>query len=127
MSYRVVDPYAVDTQGHPKREADIRQLSEPGGLETTSINQFKADPGDQLPLAYHVHEQQQEAFYIIEGCLQFETPDGHYQVSAGELFVVDAGSPHRAENPADADGPAVALAIGAPPVDDVSPYQPDDE
>ena len=127
MGYRVVDPDAVDTQDDPEREADTRRLSEPGGLETTSINQFEAEPGDQLPLAYHVHEQQQEAFYVIEGQLRFETPDGYHHVSAGELFVADAGSPHRAENPADADGLTVALAIGAPPVDDVSPYQPNHE
>lgn len=125
MGYRVVDVDSVEPE--PDRPCECRKLSDPGGLESMAVNRFTAAPGEQLPLAYHVHDTQQEAFYVLEGALAVETPDRTYEVSADDLFVVDPGSPQRAYNPADADGPVTALAIGAPPASgDVSPYEPDE-
>ena len=63
-------------------------------------------------------------FYVLDGTLSVETPEGTYEVAAGEAFVVEPGSPQRAYNDADADGPLRALVVGAPAVDDVSPYEP---
>ncbi|MFC6772149.1 cupin domain-containing protein, partial [Halorubrum pallidum] len=113
MGYRVVDADAVDPEAD--RPCECRKLSEPGGLEHTAINRFRAEPGEQLPLAYHYHETQQEAFYVLSGTLAVETPRETYEVGADDLFVVDPESPQRAHNPDDADGPVTVLAIGAPP------------
>jgi len=126
MGYRVVDADAVDPA--PDRPCECRKLSEPGGLDHAAINRFRADPGEQLPLAYHYHETQQEAFYVLSGTLAVETPGETYEVETDELFVVDPESPQRAYNPGDADGPVTVLAIGAPPAaDDAVAYDPADE
>ncbi|USZ71583.1 cupin domain-containing protein [Natronosalvus halobius] len=126
MGYRIVDPEAVDPA--PDRPSECRKLSEPGGLETMAINRFHAAPGEELPLAYHYHETQQEAFYVLEGDLAVETPEETYEVPEERLFVVDPGHPQRAYNPAGADGPVTVLAIGAPAADsDARVYDRDPE
>jgi len=126
MGYRVVDVDSVAPE--PDRPCECRKLSDPGGLDAAAINRFKAEPGEQLPLAYHYHETQQEAFYVLDGTLAVETPDGSYDVPADDLFVVDTGSPQRAYNPADADAPVTVLAIGAPPANgDAVAYEAGDE
>jgi mannose-6-phosphate isomerase-like protein (cupin superfamily) len=123
MGYRVVDVDSVAPE--PDRPCECRKLSGPGDLDAAAINRFRAAPGEQLPLAYHYHETQQEAFYVLDGTLAVETPDRTYEVPADDLFVVDPGSPQRAYNPADADGPLTVLAIGAPQASgDVSAYEP---
>ena len=116
MGYRVVDVDAVEPESD--RPCECRKLSDPGDLDAVAINRFRAAPGEQLPLAYHAHETQQEAFYVIDGSLAVETPDETYAVPAGDLFVVDPGHPQRAYNPADAAGPVTVLAVGAPPASD---------
>lgn len=123
MGYRVVDTESVEPE--PDRPSECRKLADPGGLESVAINRFRAEPGEQLPLAYHYHETQEEAFYVLDGALAVETPAESYEVPAGDLFVVDPESPQRAYNPAEADDPVTVLAIGAPPVDgDAVAYEP---
>ncbi len=92
------------------------------------MNRFDAEPGEQLPLAYHYHDEQEEAFYVLSGTLHVETPERTFVVPAGDLFAVEPGNPQRAYNPEDADEAVEVLAIGAPPVrDDVHAYDPDGE
>lgn len=124
MGYRLVDPETIDPA--PGRPSECRKLSEPAGLERMAINRFRAEPGEDLPLDYHYHDTQREAFYVLSGSLAVETPDETYEVPTDCLFVVDPESPQRAYNPADADEPVTVLAIGAPPADDVHAYDPDD-
>ncbi|MFC6837321.1 cupin domain-containing protein [Halomarina ordinaria] len=126
MSYRVVD--ADDLDPEPDRPCTLQRLSAPADLDGVALNRFEAAPGEQLPLAYHYHDEQEEAFYVLEGTLSVETPAGTYTVPAGSLFACDPGDPQRAYNPADADGSVSVLAIGVPPAaDDVHPYDPDAE
>lgn len=125
MGYRIIDPTTVEPE--PDRPSECRKLSVDAGLETMAINRFHAEPGEELPLAYHYHDTQQEAFYVLEGSLSVETPETTYEVPSDCLFVTDPGSPQRAYNPADADGSVTVLAIGAPPADDdVHAYNPDE-
>ena len=122
MGYRVVDAESVDPE--PDRPCECRKLAGPAGLTTVALNRFRAEPGEQIPLAYHSHETQEEAFYVLSGTLAVETPDQTYAVAAGELFAVDPGSPQRAHNPASADEAVELLAVGAPPVDgDAVPHE----
>jgi mannose-6-phosphate isomerase-like protein (cupin superfamily) len=126
MGYRVVDTESVAPEAD--RPSECRKLSGPGGLDAVAVNRFRAEPGEQIPLAYHYHETQQEAFYVLDGTLSVETPERTYEVGADDLFVADPESPQRAYNPADADAPVTVLAIGAPPADgDAVPYDPTDE
>jgi mannose-6-phosphate isomerase-like protein (cupin superfamily) len=95
-------------------------------MERVAINRFDAAPGEQLPLAYHYHETQEEAFLVRSGTLHVETPEGEFTVPAGSMFAAEPEAPHRAYNPDDADGTVSVVAVGAPPVDgDAVPYEPD--
>ena len=124
MGYTVVDSGAVSPAD--ERPCELRRLSVAADMSNLAINRYRADPGEQIPLAYHYHDEQEEAFYVLSGTLTVETPEGAHRVESGSLFAVTSGSPHRAHNPVDADSAVEALAIGAPAIDgDANPYEPD--
>jgi mannose-6-phosphate isomerase-like protein (cupin superfamily) len=120
MAYHVVDPTALDQLDD--RDASVQSISHHVGLETLGLRVYRADPGEQLPLAFHYHDEQEEAFYVLAGELHVETPNEEFAVPAGQLFVVEPGNPHRAFNPASAADAVEVLAMGAPSVDDVHAY-----
>jgi quercetin dioxygenase-like cupin family protein len=124
MEYSVVDP--DDLERVDDRPCDLRRLSEAAGMDNVAINRFDAAPGEMLPLAYHVHDTQEEAFLVLSGTLHVETPEGERVVSEGSMFAAQPDSPHRAYNPEDADESVSVIAIGAPSVDDVAPYEPEE-
>ncbi len=129
MGYHVVDPAALDQWDD--RDVDVRSISAAVGLDyqdaPLGLRVYEAAPGQQLPLAYHYHDEQVEAFYVLEGRLRVETPEGEFVVEKDEAFVVEPGSPHRAHNPADAEGSVRVLALGAPSVDDAHAYEPESD
>ncbi|WP_181691412.1 cupin domain-containing protein [Natronomonas sp. LN261] len=118
-----------DLEQWDDRDADVRSISAAAGLDDegapVGLRVYEADPGHQLPLAYHSHDEQTEAFYVLEGALSVETPEGTFVVEADEAFVVEPGSAHRAYNPDGAEESVRVLAIGAPTVDDAHPYDPE--
>ncbi|MDY6817274.1 MAG: cupin domain-containing protein [Halobacteriales archaeon] len=120
MAYHVIDPDDIEPMND--RPVEARSISDALALENMGLRVYRAEPGQQLPLAYHYHEHQEEAFYVIDGTLYVETPEGEYQVEAGEVFVAEPTNPHRAHNPEDADGTVVVLAAGAPAVSDAEAY-----
>ena len=124
MGYHVIDPDVLEPT--PDRPCDRRSISEAVDLEQMALNVYEVEPGEQIPLAYHVHDEQEEVFHVLAGRLHVETPEDTYEVDAGECFVAEPASPHRAHNPENADGAVRVLAVGAPAVDDVSPYEPDE-
>ncbi|WP_256546202.1 cupin domain-containing protein [Halobellus inordinatus] len=123
MGYHVVDSETVSpADGRP---CELRRLGGAAGLSNVAVNRFRAEPGEQLPLKYHYHEEQEEAFYVLSGTMHVETPEETFVVDTDELFAVDPESPQRAYNPADADTDLVVLAVGAPAVDgDAVAYDP---
>jgi len=127
MGYHVVDPSGLEQWDD--RDVDVRSISAAVGLDyqdaPLGLRTYEAAPGQQFPLAYHYHDEQVEAFYVLEGRLHVETPEEEFVVGPDEVFLADPGSPHRAYNPADAEGPVRALAIGAPSADDAHVYEPD--
>jgi len=127
MGYHLVDP--ADLEQWDDRDVDVRSISAAAGLDyedsPLGLRTYEAAPGQQLPLVYHYHDEQVEAFYVLEGRLHVETPEGEFVVGTDEAFVVEPGSPHRAHNPADAEGSVRVLALGAPSVDDAHAYEPD--
>lgn len=46
-------------------------------------------------LGFHIHEDSDELFYVIEGSFHLETDDGLTKVNAGELIIVPKGMRHR--------------------------------
>ncbi len=121
MGYQVV---AVDEiEATPDRPSVQRAISDAAGLENVAVNLYEPEPGEPIPLAYHYHDDQEELFYVLEGRLVVETPEDDLEATRDEVIVVEPDSPQYAKNPEDADGTAKVLAIGAPSVDDVHPYE----
>ena len=46
-------------------------------------------------LDFHVHENSDELFYVIEGSFNLETEKGLTQIDAGEFIIVPKGVMHR--------------------------------
>lgn len=128
MAYHIVDPEEVEPM--EGRSADARAITEAAGFERRNaklgLRLYDAAPGEQLPLVFHLHEEQVEAFYVLEGPLHVETPDKEYVVETGQTFIAEPGNPHRAYNPETARGDIKVLAAGAPSVDDAKQYDPDE-
>jgi mannose-6-phosphate isomerase-like protein (cupin superfamily) len=124
MGYHVVDTDEIEPD--PDRPCTRRSLSEPGGLTNMAINRYTAEPGEELPLAYHYHDDQEEAFYVLSGTLHVKTPEGELEAGPDTLLTVEPDSPQFAYNPEDAGDPVDVVAIGAPAIDDdVHAYDPD--
>ena len=128
MGYHLVDPDDLDQWDD--RPTDVRSLSVAAGHDyqdsKLGLRVYELDPGEMSGLAYHYHDEQVEAFYVLDGTLHVETPKEEYVVGTDQVLFVDPGSPQRAYNPEDAEGPVRVLAIGAPSVDDAHPYEPED-
>jgi len=125
VPYHHLDPADLDPT--PDYPCDRRGISDTAELAALHLATYEMAPGEQLPRTYHYHERREEAFYVLRGTLHVETPDEEFVVAAGEVFVAEPDSPHRAFNPADADGPVRVLGTGAPKSDIAHPYDPDGE
>ncbi|AXG08812.1 cupin domain-containing protein [Haloplanus rubicundus] len=124
MGYHVVDTDEVEPD--PDRPCTRRSLSDLAGLTNMAINRYTAEPGEELPLAYHYHDEQEEAFYVLSGTLHVKTPEGDLEAGPDTLLTVEPDSPQFAYNPEDAEEPVDVVAIGAPAIDgDVHAYDPD--
>ena len=120
MAYHHLDPDALDPT--PDYPCDRRGLSDAAELAALHLATYEMAPGEQLSRIYHYHERREEAFYVVSGRLRVETPDEEFVVEAGEVFVAEPESPHRAYNPAGADGRVRVLGTGAPKSDIARPY-----
>lgn len=107
----------------PDPIADTFSLSDVANFEHVGMRYNVAEPGEQVPLVYHYHEQQEEAFYVLSGTMHVETPEREYRVSAGEIFAVEAGNPHRIYVPSEAEEAVEVLSFGAPSDDIGIPYE----
>jgi len=127
MGYHIVNPDELDQWDD--RPADVRSLSVAAGYDfqesKLGMRIYTLEPGQQAPLHYHYHDEQLEAFFVLEGTLHVETPDGEYVVETERAMFIDPKSPQRAYNPEDADGQVRLLAVGAPTVDDGQAYDPE--
>jgi len=122
MGYHVIDP--DDVEPAAGRPSEMRYVSEAAGMENAGIRLYDVAPGEDVPLSgLHYHDRQEEAFYVVEGRLRVETPEREYTVEAGQFFVAEPESPHRAFNHPSADANAVVVAVGAPAVSDGHAYE----
>ncbi|WP_435359840.1 cupin domain-containing protein [Haloarchaeobius sp. DFWS5] len=124
MGYHVVDVDSLEPT--PDRPSVQKSVSDAVGLSNIALNIYEVEPGEPIPLAYHVHAEQEEALLVLSGTLRVETPEGEKTVEANDVFVAEPESPHRAFVPESASEAARVVAVGAPAVDDVRPYDPDD-
>lgn len=125
MSYHVLDPQSLpETDEYP---CDRRAIADAAGTAMLHMATYEMAPSEQLPRTYHYHERREEAFFVHNGRLHVETPEEEYVVEAGSVFVAEPESPHRAFNPADADGSVTVFGVGAPRSDVAVPYDADEE
>lgn len=110
MSYHVVR--VDDLPDAPGPSAHKSEVDEAVGAEEISFNVYVAEPGERIPLGYHHHPEHEELFYVIDGELAFETPEGEFRVGPGEAFFVEPGAPQSSR--AAGDAPARVVVAGAP-------------
>lgn len=120
MGYHHVDPDDLDPA--PDRPSRQLSISAACGLDGLAAHVYEVDPGEEIPLAYHYYDGQEELFYVPAGTLHVETPEREYAVDEGEAFVVEPESPQLAFVPD--DGEPTRAFVGAPAVDDVHAYEP---
>jgi quercetin dioxygenase-like cupin family protein len=85
-----------------------------------------ADDGDgqltlfeaSLPPGYtgpplHLHRQTAEAFYLLEGTLEFTVGDNHARLGPGGFALAPPGIPHTFVNPTDTEARCLVLAAPA--------------
>lgn len=114
MDYQKVDPDELPDAPSPTTRK--KEIDEAVGATTFGCNLYEAEPGQQISMGYHYHPDHEELMYVIQGDLRFETPDGDYEVSAGEAFFVPMGAEQKGY--ARGDETARFLAIGAPKAED---------
>jgi len=100
----------------PSPTSGKKEIDEAVGAEAFGLNHYLARPGEQVSMGYHRHPAHEELFYVLEGELTFETPDGEFVVGAGEVFFVPPDAPQKGH--ASGEEPARFLAIGAPKAED---------
>lgn len=101
-----------DVENSIQPAAVMRPLTDALGLTDVAINYYELEPGDSFAFAYHSHEIQEEAFYVISGTATFETEEGPVEVGPDEIVRFDRGEFQRGRNHGDES--VRALAIGAP-------------
>ncbi|MCL2409761.1 MAG: cupin domain-containing protein [Oscillospiraceae bacterium] len=63
-----------------------------GRLNDHVLNVLQAE---NRTLDFHVHEQSDELFYVIEGKFELELDDGLVPILQGEMIIVPKGTRHR--------------------------------
>jgi len=122
MGYHVIDPEELEPE--PDRPSEMRYVSEAAGLENVGLRVYAVEPGEEIPLSgLHYHDEQEEVFYVLAGVLSVETPERIHSVAAGQFFVAEPGSAHRAHNAADVEETLRVIGLGAPPVSDGHAYE----
>lgn len=121
-TYHHIDPESLSPT--PEYPCNRRSISDEADLGLLAAAIYEIAPGEQLSRSYHYHDQREELFFVREGTLTVETPEGEYVVDAGEFFAAHPKSPHRPHNPDSATNPVVVVGIGAPATDIAHPYDP---
>ncbi|MFC4356999.1 cupin domain-containing protein [Halobium salinum] len=90
----------------------VRPLTDALGLTDVALNYYELDPEESFAYGFHAHAEQEEAFYVTQGTVTFETEAGEVEVGPGELVSFAPGEFQRGVNRGEER--VHALAIGAP-------------
>ncbi len=98
-TYVVTPPGSGPTiQGPAGGPLTFKCRGEQTGGRLTALENLIA-PGDGPPL--HVHANEDEAWYVLEGSLRFRLGDEHADAPTGTFVFVPRGTPHCFQNPGD--------------------------
>ena len=82
---------------------------------TADFSVFESSPPPGAPAApRHLHHSYDEAFYVIEGTIDFFLDERRERLEAGAFVFLPRGTLHSFANPG--PGEARVLVIGSPPV-----------
>lgn len=79
---------------------------------------FRVMDGTTAP--WHEHEESDQLFFVIEGCLTVDTDDGSYSLDPNEFVIVPAGVRHRTK----ADGRATFVIFDTLSADQAEALKP---
>jgi mannose-6-phosphate isomerase-like protein (cupin superfamily) len=65
-------------------------------LATVNGNAVRLRVMEDVTAHWHTHESSDELFYVVSGTVTLDTEHGTREIRAGQLFVVAAGTQHRA-------------------------------
>lgn len=71
---------------------NLFQYIEAGKLNNHILNVVKVE---NRTLDFHVHEESDELFYVIEGAFTIELDDGLIPLSQGDMIIIPKGTRHR--------------------------------
>jgi len=71
---------------------ELFKYIEVGKLNNHMLNVLKAE---NRTLDFHIHEQSDELFFVIEGSFEIELDDGFIKLNQGELSIIPKGTRHR--------------------------------
>ena len=70
----------------------IYEYIEIGRINNQMLNVVQVE---NRTLDFHVHEQSDELFHVIEGSFCLELDDGQIEMNAGDILIVPKGTKHR--------------------------------
>ena len=85
----------------------VREAWKSFDLATINRNAVRFRVMENRTANWHVHENSDELFYVVGGTVLVDTEHGTCEIRAGQLFVVPAGTRHRAR----VEGRATLLVV----------------
>ena len=84
-------------------------LTKPLPANARLFSVIRLTPGTSI--GYHVHENETELFYFVEGCARVCDDGAYFDVCAGDAMSTASGHGHGVENTGDVDVVIVAAII----------------
>jgi mannose-6-phosphate isomerase-like protein (cupin superfamily) len=112
-SYELVNPAEADHELSGKSETEHVDLTAALALEEMRARVWYLEPGHDRK-GTHVHDQQEELYYAVEGPGKLTIAGETVEVPVGAFVRVPPATPRRLFN--DTDEEHVWLIVGAPPV-----------
>ena len=107
-----VDIDDVEPRFFAGEDVDRRGLTDELNATDLAINYYRLEPEQSLSGGMHAHMDQEEVFYVVDGTVTFQTPEGSHEIGPDEAIRFAPGEYQTSENASDDD--AVVLALGAP-------------
>lgn len=99
--------HSDDTTAEPLPGVRLAQLA---AGERMSLQHFAIDPGAEVEVHSHHHEQ---LGFLVSGSLDFVIDGEPLRVKPGDSYVIPGDEPHGVVNPG--DEPAVGVELFSPP------------
>jgi mannose-6-phosphate isomerase-like protein (cupin superfamily) len=77
-------------------QRDVTDAWKSVDVATVNGNSVRFRVMQDVTAKWHVHDGSDELFYVVSGTVHLDTEHGTHSLAAGQLFVVTAGTRHRA-------------------------------